>query len=394
MAPKVFLSSTIRDLADLRSAIKFWLEEQGFEVLASEWPDFAHALDREAVQAALVPIADADYFVLLIGVRAGKLLKESKVSVTRMEFRHARELRKQTGKPQMLHFVRADVATARHLGVRSPESSEEDWPAIIELLEEIESGGTSGDPNWIQKFSSFRDVADALRATLRITGPMRRRALAANLAEEVAQNSTELLHPTNGTVVPKSDLLPLEDVPPPPGVTDDVVLGYPGTFRLFRFRLCLPRTGTLSKAALDAAIDSGEFLDYDGENHCFVISPLQHALLDLREQLARLQSSTDLINTNSTVRDDTASAAAVIETQGATKVSGYTVMFMHGARAAMENVLNLNRAIYRHLEGLDATVKPSALLPPNPHPIEADRLADQNPKRDKVIEWLRSEGLP
>ena len=64
-APKVFLSSTIRDLADLRSAIKFWLEDSGFEVLTSESPDFPHPLDRDAIAASLAPIAECDYYVLI-----------------------------------------------------------------------------------------------------------------------------------------------------------------------------------------------------------------------------------------------------------------------------------------------------------------------------------------
>lgn len=38
--PVVFISSTIYDFRDLRSALKFWLEEFGYEVMASEWNDF------------------------------------------------------------------------------------------------------------------------------------------------------------------------------------------------------------------------------------------------------------------------------------------------------------------------------------------------------------------
>ena len=36
MPPRVFISSTVTDLADVRSATKYWLEESGFEVLTSE----------------------------------------------------------------------------------------------------------------------------------------------------------------------------------------------------------------------------------------------------------------------------------------------------------------------------------------------------------------------
>jgi len=38
--PKVFISSTIEDFKDLRSAIKYYLEENGFEVATSENADY------------------------------------------------------------------------------------------------------------------------------------------------------------------------------------------------------------------------------------------------------------------------------------------------------------------------------------------------------------------
>src|SRR5436305_13993140 len=72
--PKIFISSTVRDLRDLRSAIKYWLEQYGFEVLASEWPDFAHPLDREAIAAALAPIELSDYYLLIVVYRVGLVL--------------------------------------------------------------------------------------------------------------------------------------------------------------------------------------------------------------------------------------------------------------------------------------------------------------------------------
>src|SRR5450759_6012088 len=115
-SPRVFISSTIADLADLRSAVKFWLEDFGFDVLTSETPSFPHPLDRDAIAASLAPIADCDFYVLLVGTRVGTLIADEGISVTRAEFRHARALRRATGKPMMLHLVRAEVDAARRLG--------------------------------------------------------------------------------------------------------------------------------------------------------------------------------------------------------------------------------------------------------------------------------------
>jgi Domain of unknown function (DUF4062) len=171
-APRVFVSSTVRDLADLRSAVKFWLEDFGFDVLTSETPSFPHPLDRDAIAASLAPIADCDFYVLLVGTRVGTLIADEGISVTRAEFRRARELRRATGKPMMLHLVRAEVDAARRLGKPARGLSDEDWAAIVDFLAEIETEEVKGDPNWVHPFSSFRDVVDVLRATLRVNGPL------------------------------------------------------------------------------------------------------------------------------------------------------------------------------------------------------------------------------
>jgi hypothetical protein len=38
--PRIFISSTIHDLKDLRSALAYWLEEFGFDVILSDQNDF------------------------------------------------------------------------------------------------------------------------------------------------------------------------------------------------------------------------------------------------------------------------------------------------------------------------------------------------------------------
>ncbi len=69
--PVVFVSSTIFDFKDLRSAIKYYLEELGYEVLLSEYNDFPKPLEQNVYEACLSTIERADYYLLLIGSRVG-----------------------------------------------------------------------------------------------------------------------------------------------------------------------------------------------------------------------------------------------------------------------------------------------------------------------------------
>ena len=71
--PRIFVSSTIYDFRDLRSALKYWLEQFGYEVRLSEFNDFTKRLDENAYNACLRAIEESDYYVLLIGTRVGGL---------------------------------------------------------------------------------------------------------------------------------------------------------------------------------------------------------------------------------------------------------------------------------------------------------------------------------
>jgi len=71
VAPRVFVSSTVADFGDLRSSIKYLLEESGFQVALSEVPGFEHPLDETAREAAIDSIEGSDYYVLLVGDRYG-----------------------------------------------------------------------------------------------------------------------------------------------------------------------------------------------------------------------------------------------------------------------------------------------------------------------------------
>ena len=113
MKPKIFISSTIYDFRDLRSALKFYFEQFDFSVQLSEFNDFQKKLDLNSYDSCLNEIHNSDYFILLIGSRVGGWFDEiNKISITRKEYETAYELARE-GKLKLLIFVRDEIWTIR-----------------------------------------------------------------------------------------------------------------------------------------------------------------------------------------------------------------------------------------------------------------------------------------
>ena len=88
--PVVFISSTCFDFRDLRSSLKYYLEELGYEVLLSEYNDFKSLNKENSFQSCLDAIKKCDYFVLLIGSRVGGFYNANEnISITRKEYQEA-----------------------------------------------------------------------------------------------------------------------------------------------------------------------------------------------------------------------------------------------------------------------------------------------------------------
>ena len=111
--PKVFVSSTIYDFRDLRSALKFWLEELGFEVLLSEHNDFPVQADLNSYETCMQTIDDCDYLIILVGGRVGGWYdKDKRISITQAEYRRGYEQLTE-GRIKVIAFVRQDIWDVR-----------------------------------------------------------------------------------------------------------------------------------------------------------------------------------------------------------------------------------------------------------------------------------------
>lgn len=218
--PRVFISSTIYDFHDLRSALKYWLEESGYEVLVSESCDFEKDSSKNSYDACLETIKECDYFVLLIGGRVGGWYDES-TSITRKEYQIAYESAQDGQIKRIIPFVRqhiwdifedrkALIKTLEHLDIKEnglPVDKRlvayhdskliKDAEHIKRFLDEVtrKEDFKKGDKprfNWINSFTSFEDIIKVLNIELNLKINMARRVAERNIKTALARNLSNL----------------------------------------------------------------------------------------------------------------------------------------------------------------------------------------------------------
>jgi hypothetical protein len=422
--PRVFVSSTIYDFRDLRSALKIWLEEYGFQVLMSEMNDFRQIPDQNSYLSCLQAIDECDYFILLIGGRVGGWYdKANRVSITQMEYRRAYDRLKE-GKLRLLVFVRKEVwdiredrnALKKHLEVDAELDKEltaqqkeklvshpskfvndatfitafvDEVARIPEMKKAVTGGGEYPVGNWVYQFSSFKDIADACRIVLNLSGNLRRKAIIANLKYELAQNLKELLARFG------------QEVRPAPSWSAHARSCFKGGFsessqykgdHLIWLGMFVMLWGNVGKrlklTAINEAIISGEFLDYNKTNGTHEVGPLQKALMDLEGQVERLRATDtkdlftwalQLLNTEQykTNRKN------VFTLENAPLVASFAMHDM------VDNAVNLSKAVYQALEGDSGMLTSLTTHPSSPIQEEQLEMESEQVSHDDVMKWLK-----
>jgi len=320
--PIVFIASTAYDLGDMRSALKWWLEELQYEVRASEYPDFPADLSVNSYDACLDALKESDYCIVMIGSRVGGWWnKEDRLTITRKEYRTAYELCKQ-GKMDVLVFVRDETWTLfqdrRRLETQhdSPCMKAEDTEAIFSFVDEArkaaemteaeDSGGPRPVSNWFFTFHGFEDIVAAVRTQFRIDTSLRRQAMDANLLWEFEENLRRMGQKEGGEITfpdDHGDSLPDADVTwdglrdaadgdrdAVQGLRRTVTLGQGASREIASWVRAVAAERPLSTTMLDAAVRGGEYLEHCGEAGTLVVGRLQEMLLEVRDYIERRQS--------------------------------------------------------------------------------------------------------
>jgi hypothetical protein len=319
--PTFFLSSTIFDFKDLRSAVKYYLEHQGCRVLASEFNDFPKPLDTHSYEACLRAIKQADWFVLLIGTRVGGWYDEAaRVSITQQEYREAYKLHLK-GRLKLLNFVRSDVwrlkedrkELARHLDglgvdpgakariVNFPCKSASDAEFLTGFINEVgrnretlaarASGACLPTGNWIHVFDSFKDVIDAIQFQPLGGRPVEEATLRRLLMRELREFlRISLVKARQGRAFsPRHsvDLFHSEHQLTTADRRRQSCLVHTKSFDQLCSLAITLMTVRYHPQVLLRAIESPVFLRYDLANSCFTEEPVYEALVTLSEEIRR-----------------------------------------------------------------------------------------------------------
>ncbi len=290
--PRLFISSTVQDFEDLRSALKFWLGEIGFDVQVSNYPDFEHAPAADTIQACLDNVRASDFYVLLIGECRGWYLEDHAASITQLEYRAAIGALRQDRRPQVVSFVRQSLLTRLDVSRGQQERDDEELAFLQSFLNEVR-GVEDRQPiaNWTIPFRTFHDVVEGIKSTIPVArSPLARQAILENLRQELEYNLLPLLTKVDGQPFFGSwwleqlrEEIQLTDIGPessyeltPKQVQDAwvyVTIGH-------------PRPELFVDSALSDALLSGAFLDFDRELGSYRPSRLCDQLYDIRDQFA------------------------------------------------------------------------------------------------------------
>ena len=383
MKPKVFISSTIYDFKDLRSALKYWINEMGYETVLSDSNDFNVTPNQSSYDACLKEIENCEYFILLIGSRAGGFYdKENQITITMQEYNIAYNLAEQ-GKIKIIPFVRRSIWDVRedrkalNSLIRKDKllSKAEDINKVVnhesniireaevifkfinlitkadEMKTAIKNGLKLPKNNWVNQFNSFDDIVTTLKVQLGLTQNLSKKILLFNLKNEL-ENTISLMFTKN-----KKGLQPIPDLgiiavdSLSRNINEPINISYDSCDNLFNFCLFSMRCKAESIFTMKA-LSEGLFLNYNAKTNSFQKTYAHQALLILVDEVNKINSNSmkELFNNSfktlmNKLRNSSNQNNIMIETTDMRVIGSY--------RNALHNILELSKYIINRIEDED-----------------------------------------
>jgi hypothetical protein len=238
--------------------------------------------------------------------RAYQRLKEGKMKIlpfVRQELWDIREDRRALGAYLQEQFVQEKELTEEQVKIitEHPSKFVNDAEVVFDFLQEITRveemksaiKGTSAFPigNWIHRFSTFKDIVEAIRREFGFTTDVRRSAITANLIHEIQSNLPVFFEKqNNGRVFPRYLYAQKARTKIQGGLADASTYSGEDLFWLcyFSFPPIIP--GRFRTQFLEETVTSGVFLEYDYQKDCFTVGEMQKTLLNLRDHLYNLNA--------------------------------------------------------------------------------------------------------
>lgn len=427
--PTIFISSTIYDFGDLRSALKYWLEQLGYEVMLSEFNDFTKPLDENSYTACLKAIESASHFILLIGARTGGIYDAAeKVSITRMEYRAAYDLVK-AGRMKLITFVREGLwnvkedrkalrtllinehAKEKELDesqvaemINHPSTFVNDAEATFSFLHEVGRidemkraiVGKAALPlgNWIHPFSTFEDIVKTLGTVLNTSRNLSTIALTTNLKHELLSNLAELtskskkgelhLHTFYGDLARREFKGDYDDSSTMPAR----YLKW-----LVMYVIYIATRHVLASQFINQALTSGIFLEYDFSLNSYKFGVLHNALFQLRKEVNRMNDFREGYfkeRLNAFLDMYAPANNPSVKSDKSLTVSNQVLVPIFACLDCEHNITQLSVALIKALEGDSNPLLNLKLNPSTPLQDDAEMIKAETPTAEDIEEWLIS----
>ena len=200
--PFVFVSSTVTEFRDLRSAIAYTLRTQGFNVYLSEAAGFDVKGDRSAFEECFANIRESDFYILIIGNTRGTLFQEG-TSITRQEYRIARETFLAHGRPRLLMFLRNTTEITLSGSEQDRlKAGIDDAEHLKSFINEVKSPGIERSPNYLITFHDFEDLMTSLAGSMNLGRNLSEKLIRHSLLSELLSNLTHIVGGTHPVLFP------------------------------------------------------------------------------------------------------------------------------------------------------------------------------------------------
>jgi len=427
MKPRIFISSTVYDFKDLRSALKYYLESFGYEVSLSEFNDFTKKLDMNSYQACLDTITKSDYFVLLIGSRVGGYYDEvKKISITQKEYQTAYELVLKK-KLKIIAFVRDEIwgvkddrkaleNIIKNNFLLSKEIDEVEFEKIIyyksnvindaqfifnfidEVSRKLEmKNATKGKGdypinNWIHQFKYFDDIINVLTIEFNIKKGLFEESITYNLRLELKEIVKQFLTKINGSIRKQNIWGHSARL----SISKDLETHTSMKYQYFKWLTAYISIGTSTTVYMrtyfiEKALESGIFLDFDNSTGEFKQTTISSKLAELKSNIEHLIKTEELCKTYSMKFLAKYDYLRGSNDNDIVTIDNIEILPYIAAYDLQENVLNLSIGIMKSLDGNDEYLTKVKLNSPSPFESENEKMKFEIPVQEEIMDWINSQ---
>lgn len=420
--PRIFISSTIYDFKDMRSSLKFWLEEFGYQVQLSEFGDFEKDLSKNSYEACLKAIEEAHYFILLIGSRVGGFYDEKKkISITQQEYRTACKVAEKKGL-KLIIFVRQelwDVKNDRSILEKflkneyvkegklksgdlkkisqCPSPTANDAEVIFNFIDEVckkqamkkasKKGAAFPKRNWVHRFATFRDIVDVLKNEFPLSRRLVTLTYLFNVKREVANNVKGFFSKEGNNDIVFSGEWAKFAISEMSGDLNGSSNIKGKHLRWLMIYYLFDRSSIeLSTEFIDEALKSGEFLQYNIKKKAYEGSDLHNALFRLKKEIDFLKRISAPAGNE---KEKFMEKCAQYNNDEKIAVPNIDLIIPSTLYNAKYNILTLSRYVLAKIDN-KKTIKFSdlALKPRHAFRDETEKIKDEDVSAEEILSFL------